>query len=394
MSERKESGRLRYRVAMCQRGMNGQGSLLIKRNESGTKAEYRNVQTCGSVWHCPICAPKIAARRCREMDSAICQHGIDRRIYFITYTMQHGLDSSGAGMLEAQITGLRGCLSRVKGSIAWRRVMQRCGSIGSIRALEVTYGEMNGWHSHAHEIRFAENGGLVLNRDGGTVRWLSPLYRLAGLWCRELVKHELAGLSPFDQPIERRKKLRALLLRALTVQDGTYAARYISEFGQVPEKGLWPSGELALSHVKTARRAGHCSPWGLLADAVEGDGRSADLFREYGVAFHGVAQLYWTRGLKEHFKIANLEDDDIAAAPDAQCGQLVAIIAPQDWTLVLRYNARFELLRAAARDGALGVELYLNDLNEAARGGSPPKFSGDWESRPGVQYVPYSRGVK
>ena len=49
-----------YRLAMCQRGKTGRpgkrdnGKIGIYRNEDGTRAEYQNLQTCGSVWHCPI----------------------------------------------------------------------------------------------------------------------------------------------------------------------------------------------------------------------------------------------------------------------------------------------------------------------------------------------------
>ena len=383
LSERGPSGHFRYRVAMCQRGMNGKGTILVHRNPDGTRAEYRNLQTCGSVWHCPICAPKIASTRCREMDSAAAQHGVGHRVYFLTYTLQHNRQTFGPGQLQAQLDVLRKALSRVKGSSAWRAVMDRNGSVGSIRALEVTYGEMNGWHTHAHEIRFAGEGGLVVDRAGKTVRWLSPLYALARLWCRELIKRDLAGLCVADTPAERRSKLRALLSRALTVQDGTYAAGYIAEFGRAPDAGLWVAGELALSHVKTARRAGHCSPWGLLADAMDGDGRSRELFREYATAFHGVPQLYWSRGLKAHFGIADLEDEALASDPDKACSLFVGLIPPSAWALVLRYNARFEILRAAAVDGPLGLESYLRDLAEAERSGSPPRYSGVFQTRPG-----------
>ena len=201
---------------------------------------------------------------------------------------------------------------------------------------------------------------------------------------RELIKRDVAGLDALDSPLERRKKLRSLLRRALTVQDGTYAARYVAEFGTAPEKGLWVSGELALSHIKTARRAGHCTPWALLADALEGDELSRDLFREYALALHGVPQLYWSRGLKARFKIEDVEDDFLAAEPEKACTLFVANINDdEDWSRVLRYNARFELLRAAAVDGPLGVESYLRDLREAEAGGlSPPQFSGFFERSP------------
>jgi hypothetical protein len=382
LSHRTPAGGFRYRVAMCQRGRTGRGTIALYRNAEGTKADYRNLQTCGSVWHCPICAPKIASTRVREMDTATCAHGSRRRVYFLTYTIQHDSRHAGPGQLADQLTMLRRSLSRVKGRADWRAIMGAAGSRGSIRALEVTYGEMNGWHSHAHEIRFADEGGLVLDREGRIVRWLSPLYALARLWCRELVKRDLAGLEVADSPAERRGKLRALLMRALTVQDGSYAAGYISEFGRAPEVGLWPAAELGLSHVKTARRAGHCSPWGLLADAMDGDGRSRDLFVEYATAFHGVPQLYWSRGLKKHFGIDDAEDDSLAADPDKGCTLFVALVCDSDWSLVLRYNARWELKRAAAIDGPLGVESYLNDLREAARGGSPPRFSGVFQTHP------------
>jgi hypothetical protein len=335
------------------------------------------------VWHCPICAPKIAAGRVKEMNSAIGQHGIGSSVYFITYTVQHDRDSSGTGRLCFQLAALRNSLSRAKGGSAFRDVMTQCGSIGSIRAIEVTYGELNGWHSHAHEIRFAEPGALVRDREGQIVRWLSPMYQLRRVWVRELMKRNIAGLDPCDSPRTRRGKLRSLLAHALTVQDGTYAARYVAEFGTAPERGLWVSGELGLSHIKQTRRAGHCTPWGLLADALEGDKRSESLFREYGETFHGVPQLYWSRGLKEHFKIDDIEDDEIAAEPEKVCSVFVALVADDDWSRVLRYNARFELLRAAAIDGPLGVESYLSDLREAeSSGSSPPGFSGEFRSLP------------
>jgi hypothetical protein len=375
----------RYRVAMCQRGKQGEAGIEMYGSEDGIRGEYRNLQTCGSVWHCPICAPKIAQRRCEEMDLALTRHvsnpAREGAVFFLTFTMQHDRDTAGAGFLEAQLATLRDAL-KAKGNEAWRAVLSRCGSIGSIRALEVTYGELNGWHSHAHELRFAERGAMVMDREHKPVRWLSPMYRLRTLWARELVKRGAAGLRATDAPLERRAKLRALLDRCLTIQDGSYASSYVAEFGRSPENSWSLSAELALSHLKTARRAGHCDPWGLLADFVQGDKRSGELFQEYGRAFHRVPQLYWSRGLKAHFGIEEMHDTALAAAADKKCTRYIGRVSDEDWSLVLRYNARFELLRAAVIYGPFGATAYITELRDAEKSGSPPCYSGLFASSP------------
>jgi hypothetical protein len=395
LSERRQVGQMqpkadayfafRYRVAMCQRGKIGEAGIELYGSEDGVQGEYRNLQTCGSVWHCPICAPKIAQRRCEEMDLALTRHVSDPAragaVFFLSFTMQHDRATAGAGYLEEQLATLRGAL-KAKGNEAWRAVLSRCGSIGSIRALEVTYGELNGWHSHAHELRFAERGAMVLDREHRPVRWLSPMYRLRTLWARELVKRGSAGLRASDTPLDRRAKLRALLDRCLTIQDGSYASSYVAEFGRSPENSWSLSAELALSHLKTARRSGHCDPWGLLADFAEGDARSGELFQEYGRAFHGVTQLYWSRGLKAHFGVEELQDAALAAVADKKCTRFLARVSDEEWSLVLRYNARFELLRAAVIYGPFGAAAYIAELRDAQKSGSPPRFSGVFTASP------------
>jgi hypothetical protein len=305
------------------------------------------------------------------MDIAISKHlGSGGNVFFLTLTIQHTRVEGGAGQLEAQLDRLADALSSVKASRAWKDTMKAAGSVGSIRALEPTYGEINGWHPHTHEIVFAARGAMPM------------LSRLRKIWARALIARDLAGLGLVRSPIERRAKLRYLLTRCLTVQPGSYAAEYTAKYGREPEAGWSLSSEMTGSHMKTTRRAGHCNPWGLLIDYLEGDRRSGELWREYAIAFHGRRQLFWSKGLKRHFGLDEVSDEDFAAAPDKQCTQFVATVAEDDWRLVLRYNARFELLRAAAIDGPLGVEAYLSDLRDAARSGSPPKYGGFFTSEP------------
>lgn len=351
-----------YRVAMCHRGTDG-GAPGIKRAPDRGNARFIGLQTCGSVWHCPICSPKVAAARRDEMQDALnAWKARGGEVYFLTYTSQHDAETGGMDCAES-LKKMSAVLSRFKSLRVYRTAVEAAGGVGAIRALEPTFGELNGWHIHTHELLFAQPGhGAALSR-------------LRKAWARQLIKRGMSGLKPGDIGREKFRKLRALLQRSLTVQNGDYATEYILKFGREPEKdrGAWGlAAEMTSAHRKHGRlagtdgapqRCGHASPWGLLNDYLDGDRRSGALFREYAQAFHGRRQLFWSPKLKElFFGLADRSDDDIAAADDTRCTEFVCDVLPSQWALVIAHEARFDLLRAAASDGADGVRALLADL--------------------------------
>lgn len=364
-----------FRVAMCHRATDG-GPVAIKRSADRMHARYAGVQTCGSVWHCPICAPKVAGERREEMNEAIAAHVQEGgEVYFLTSTFSHDAETFGAGNLGAALDALAAARSRFTGSRAYRSTMEAAGALGAIRALEPTFGEMNGWHPHTHELVFGRPGMARL-----------LLRRLRKLWARELLKRGLGGLRPGDIGADRRRRLRHLLAHCFTVQPGDYAAEYVAKFGREPERdrGAWGIGsEMTRSHLKRGAGAGaqgvpqrceHVTPWGLLNDALDGDKRSAELFREYAIAFQGRRQLLWSPGLKKHFFGTVGRSDEEIAATDARCTEHVCEVGPVSWARVLEHNARFDLLRAAAIGGAQGVHEFLEKLERAP----PGRFSGEY----------------
>lgn len=412
-----------FRVAMCHRGTSG--DLSIRRSPNRERASFEGVQTCGSVWHCPICAPKIAAERRAEMQRGIYAwvnpEGAHRgSVYLVTYTYSHTAEGAGKGALGAQLGELGKVVSKFKASRAYKALMDACGVPGAIRALETTYGELNGWHCHLHELVFARKGALV----GAHAR------KLRALWVRYLVKHGLAGLRDGMVGAERRAQLRELLRHACTVQGGDYAAEYVGKFGREPVEGHWgASHELTAGHLKRAQRSAHATPWQLLRDAAAGDVRSGELWREYAHAFQGRRQLFWSRGLKELLGVQqwgvfdaargrwlredagapvawvaeaerasvygrhqaqqlaakheacearelDLTDEQLARRPDETCTEHVIDLAPDQWRLILSHEARFAVLRAAAQEGRAGVESLL-----AALRSSPPTHSGHYEEK-------------
>lgn len=386
-----EVAAFRHRVAMCNRGTDG-GNVEIWTSPDRERADFKGVQTCGSVWHCPICSPKISNRRRDEINQALVSwlgpeswRG-ERHVYLATYTGQHSRETASRGQLDAITRRTAKALSSFKSSTAYKRIREAAGVDGVIRALEVTYGEMNGWHVHTHELIFAARGHLA------------TLSKIRKLWARTLISHDLAGLSEGDGAVVRFGKLRALLDHCFTVKPGTYAAEYVAKYGTEPEgeRGRWGLGsELTRQHMKKGRasddgrpqRCGHASPWALLNDALDGDELSEELFREFAIAFQGRRQLFWSPGLRKRLGIVDVEDQDIADNPDERCTIKAASVDSLDWRLVIAHEARFDLLRAAALGGPPGVESFLATL----RGKRAP-YSGEFASD-GSAFIPIRRAA-
>jgi hypothetical protein len=112
------------------------------------------------------------------------------------------------------------------------------------------------------------------------------------------------------------------------------------------------------------QRCDHADPWALLNDAHDGDARSGELWREFAVAFHGRAKLYWSPGLKKLLGVPDLSDIELAREPDARCNVPVFTFSPLQWRLVLAHDARFDFRRQGALHGRDGVVQLLEWLEK------------------------------
>lgn len=376
----------RYRVARCHRDTSGGGGgPRLTRSPDRSRAEFRDVYTCGSVWHCPVCAPKVASQRRDELSAALAvwtQAG--GAVHLLTFTNPHERDAALADQVERQ----RGAFRALTGSRAYRDVMQQAFAAGAIRACEVTHGEWHGWHSHRHMLLFTAPG---------MARVLSGLRKL---WVRALIKAGLHTIRRNSSRAELFGKLRDMLRHALDIRDGAYAAEYVAKFGREAATeggGRWGIGsELTRGHVKNADRHRGRTPFRLLAMAADGDKRAEALYREYAVAFHGARQLYWSPGLRSRLLtlarcarrpdlfrqrqwIALLsgerDDEAIAAQADKRCTEHVATLTWGEWRVVLSRRARGIVLDVARE----GTQRALRFLLDALRG-QPPTTSGEFEA--------------
>lgn len=120
------------------------GVTIVKTDEG--RRYLSGVQTCGSVWACPVCSLKISTQR--SIDVGRILRSFQTKLMplgFLTLTWRHNHKEElkyvyHRGMkIYRKITKLR----------AFRNLEKKHGIEGMIRALEIKHGN-NGWHPHLH----------------------------------------------------------------------------------------------------------------------------------------------------------------------------------------------------------------------------------------------------
>ena len=315
---------------------------------------YAGLMACGSVWVCPICAPKIQKVRADELRAAIAaarSQGL--QVAMLTPTIPHTRYDNLADLLEG-FTGALGALMRGR---AWtKHIRPTFGVAGYVRGLETTWGEATGWHPHAHILLFLDQG--------------ADLAELAD------------ALFPSWETAVKNRGLGQVSRAAFTLQDGTHANAYIAKMGS--EWG--PAEELVLSHTKSASGVRY-SPFDLLGEYADGEhdaattARFGRLFVEYANAYKGRRQLQWSQGLKRQLLgTEGLTDEEIADSL-GEADPVLAIVTHEQWQLVKRVGLRGTLLMVADHHGADGVRLLLRSL-AASPGEQEPRPGRDKPSPP------------
>lgn len=300
-------------------------------------ASYVGLQTCGSVWRCPVCSAKIAERRRVEIIGAMAAHkAAGGCVNLLTLTCPHQVSDNLADLLAKQAIALRRfwCDRQVKA------VLVEMGTIGQIRALEVTHGRLsehnNGWHPHYHVLMFQGLGADLVGFDAGRMGdWQVRLYLRWANACK------LAGLG---QPS---------YAHGLKLDDGSKAAKYVSKWGL--------EDEMTKGHTKKALHGE--TPFDLLRAVLadKSDKQAAALFIEFATTFEGKRQLHWSKGLKARYAVADKSDEQLATEHD-DVARLLGMITLDQWRDVLAADGRGDVLFIAASSGWDDVVFYLQQI--------------------------------
>jgi hypothetical protein len=313
-------------------------------------AFFRGLQHCGSPWSCPVCAAHIAERRRQELQQAIdTARTRGQGVCLATFTFPHRLPQRLTELLDAMSQATR----RLRSGRRFTELKRRFGVFGEVRAKEVTWSGLNGWHPHQHVLVFTQH--CLTKRE--LTQFRRGLYVLWAKACRK------EGL---DLPSYR---------RGVDVRGATNAASYVAKWGF--------AAELSKAHWKCAAGE-HYTPWQLLAQAAGGDDGAGERFREYALAFKGKCQLFWSKGLRDALVIpAEMSDQecmDLAPA-GAQPAQCLLVLDLNTWHLVCYHELRDEVLAVARGGDARELKIYFNTCRRTllSAGGQRYGPREDWE---------------
>ena len=307
-----------------------------KSNEFKTAA-FVGLQTCGSVWVCPVCAGKVAPRRGGEIVAAMAAHkAAGGSVTLLTLTAPHQRKDNLVDLLAK----LKKALNGFKNDRHVKAVFKTMGIDADIKALEVTHGRLsplnNGWHPHYHILQFGGTGAGYVPLD-----WLQIVDVEDVLYQRWAAACVRAGLG---------EPSRA---HGLKLDDGSKAAKYVSKWGL--------EDEMTKGHTKKALHGE--TPFDFLRSylADHNDKQAGALFREFAEAFKGKRQLVWSRGLKKRYAIGELTDEELSAQTDDQA-RLLGQITLEQWCDVLAVEGRGVVLQLAASGGWDAVAVYLASI--------------------------------
>jgi hypothetical protein len=317
-------------------------TLNVFKSKAHGSISISNLQTCGSVWHCPWCAAKITERRRVEMNKAQDAHKADGgSLSFVTRTVPHTNKNSLVFLRD----GFRNADKFMKSSRKYKKMLLRFMCSDNIKAFEMTVGHINGWHLHTHEIFFHDGGafeGEALESNPAYVAFLkdfeSTYYEL---W------RDAATKAGFDTPSRQ---------HGLQVQNGDFAAEYIAKWGCEPESKWDSSAELTKAHIKKSR-AGY-TPWDLVRYYRDtGDERLVPILQEYAHSMHGQQQLIWSKGLKKKFGIGEVSDEEIVESIEDD-GEEIGVLSPVQWQFIVKNDLRADFFMLASE----GWDVITNHL--------------------------------
>ena len=290
----------------------------------GDRAHYGGLQTCGSVWACPVCSAKIQAERTEELVRAVERaHALGLKVAMLTLTMRHHRRRRLAGMWDALSDAVAAALGRDR---AVRDAKRSLGVVGWVRRTECTHGE-KGWHLHTHALIFYAGGNLD--------ELAAPIWHA---WLRVLGKHGL------DAEREHGLDLRALDLEQSREEAGKYLAK-----GTYERTSGSAARELG-GQLGKRGRCGNRAPFDVLGD-LQDFGLASDLaiWSEWEKASKGRRALTWSKGTRELLlHDEERSDEDIAADNDGEQVD-VGVIDGHAWAMITSRRLETQLLEAVER---------------------------------------------
>lgn len=305
------------------------------------RAHYKGLQTCGSVWTCPMCGSKVEERRRVQVEGVFVwakEQGLDCSLH--TNTFPHGLGDGLCRLLDEQADALR----YYRDHRTYRRIHKEIGYVGMVRTLEVMWGDINGWHPHTHEAKFHREwltaDDVEVIRDELIEPWIASAER-AGLYLPESMADE-----------------EAFHRHGLDIRPHFSSSDYMQKTDQA--KHWTPAHEMAKASTKAGRRSG-IHPFQL---ATRGHPDDPARFVEYADAMKGRRKLLFSPGLLKKAGVQDMSDEAMAELEDDEAMKIANVTSAWDFIKATdrANNTRSRVLDAAETGGADGIARLLHNM--------------------------------
>lgn len=318
-------------MAGCGRWLNGsaEGQVIVKKSAGGT-CFYSGLQSCGSVWSCPVCASKIRQRRADDLAAAVTRWvARGGGVEFVTLTIPHQLHQALAETFEVVSQGWR---QGIVAGGAWMADRRAWGVEHWVRTVEVTYGA-HGWHPHLHVLLFTDRPWTPRQRAlrGAALfaRWARWVERAGGGRCSRAAFRIESGEHP-----------GALGRYLAKLQgDGTGDAGGPASIGM----------EFTRADLKRGR-AGSLAPMQLIEGCANGGARALYLWWEWEEVTRGRRCMTWSRGAHAAL-VGEVEVSDEEIAAEEVPGEVVAQLDADTWRQVAAWPGRDAALLARYEEG-------------------------------------------
>jgi len=321
------------RLRRC--GLFGVGShvgLRLGGTSARPIAGVSGVETCGSVWSCPVCSSRISAHRNTELNkvnTAWRERG--GSILFATFTMRH---TSGDSLAELW-DGLSAAWRRLVSGKGYQTLKEQYGIDGYVRVVEVTHGD-NGWHVHTHVALY-----LTANVSDFDLAQLQQ--RLYGRWVNALDKDGFTASQAHGVDVIR-------------TYEGSGLGAYMTKFALTHESLV---NEMTNGQNKVARKSNR-APFRILADLTETNtpGDMA-LWETWETTSRGRRMMTWSVGMRELANLSRELTDEEIVALDQLHGELLISVPSKQWASLMRRSLAADVLTILENFGPCTTIDYL-----------------------------------
>jgi hypothetical protein len=325
------------------------------------KLSYKGVMICKDAWGCPCCARKITERRKRGLslllDAHVAKYG-GNSIAATLFTIPHGLGDD----LDDILTRMHKAWRYMTMDNGYKHLMATYGLRGSVRGLESTYGK-HGFHPHFHVLYFFDRDikKPVEGSIGGDIEHIK--HSLFNIWSRVLRRFDFAApsfqafgcvaIGTDKRSLEDVAKYFGKGIDDINQSDiDIFLVKHKDTVREVDgTKQRWGiESELTKWHIKSGGQ------WrysmldflrGFAISDLQGNVENRDIFKNlwltYRRGFKGRRQLYTHH---KDFKIPELvlSDAEVADLETTEEKFVLCSIEFEDWTKILRCNARSTVL--------------------------------------------------